>query len=261
MKKTAIITGGATGIGRATAEWLARDGMNIVIGDINMPGAEDTAKSILNTTDSNAVAINTDVGEPQEVKRLIDVAVDRFARIDVLINCAADLSQLPTDLDVVGTDLAVFDRTYQVNFRGAVAGCKYAIPEMIKTGGGSIVNVSSATSLQGDKERVAYSSLTAATNQLTRSIAVRFGKDNIRCNTVCPGLILNNDAMLHPPEEMKSEFLKAIASPELGVSSNAAELIGFLASDRAQYITGELISIDGGFTKRVPYYFSLKGPE
>ncbi len=257
--KTALVTGGATGIGSATAHWLARDGMNIVVGDINLEGAQKTVASIMAETSVQAIAVQTDLGDIAQVEALVAAVTDRFETLDAVVNSAADLSLLPRDLNIVETDFAVFDRTYEVNYRGIVAVCKFAIPHMIKSGGGAIVNVASVAGLQGDMERSAYGSQKAAVIQLSRAIAIQFGKQNIRCNAVCPGLILNDDASIHPPEEVKDIFRKTVATAELGVSSNAAELIGFLATPRSQYVTGEQIAVDGGYTKRPPTYFSLAG--
>jgi NAD(P)-dependent dehydrogenase (short-subunit alcohol dehydrogenase family) len=131
--------------------------------------------------------------------------------------------------------------------RGTMLMCKYAIPEMIKGGGGSIINISSGKSLGGDLDEPSYSAAKAAVNSLTRTISVQYGKQGIRCNTVSPGVILTALGKKILPEEQKATYTGIVNTPDLGEPEDIGHLVVFLASDKSKYITGQLISVDGGF--------------
>lgn len=253
--KVAIVTGAASGIGRAAALWLANEGAHTVIADINESGARAVAREA-ERFGVKALGLKVDVGEDRQVEGMISQTLGAFRQIDSLVNNAADLSVVYRDGDIVNTKLDVWDRTYQVNLRGAVVACRLAIPHMLAKGGGAIVNVSSIQSLLGDMERVAYSAIKSGLNTLSKSIATRYGRQGLRCNTICPGPIIDQPAK-RVPDDIVRQFRSAVLTPDVGSPQEVAELIGFLLSPRASFITGQTISIDGGMASHLPVHVAL----
>lgn len=258
--KVAIITGAASGIGKATALCMAREGCHVVIADIDEHGAAAVAESA-EACGVRFLALTTDIADSEQVRAMVEQTIDAFGRIDALVNNAADLSQVPLDGDVTNTGFDVLDRTYSANLRGTYAACKYTIPHMQATGGGSIVNVSSIQALLGDKERTAYSMMKAGVNSLTRSIATGFGKQGIRCNAVCPGPVMNREQGKQWPAEMQAAYRDHVLTPDVGTPDELAELITFLASDKGAFVTGQVISADGGFTSHMHLHFNMTSAE
>ena len=253
--KAFIITGAASGIGRATARKLAAMGASVVVADLNGEGALEVAAK----AGEQAIGLAVDMGSEEQIKAMIDATLDRFGRLDGLVNNAADLSQNFNDGDVVNTDLAVWDRVYQVNLRGAVAACKFAVPHILAAGGGSIVNVSSIQSLLGDNERIAYSALKAAMNSLTRSIATKFGKQGLRCNAVLPGPVMSREPGREWPAAMRQGFRDHILLNDVSHPEEMAEVIAFLLSDAASAVTAQTIAADAGLSSRMQYYLRTQG--
>ena len=245
--RTAIVTGSASGIGKATALCLAREGANVVIADIN----EDDAKGVGDLARQHGVQAlvqRVDVSDAEQIRSLVEETVRQFGTVDILVNNAADLGLLENDLDVVETSFEVLDKTYASNFRGAFAACKYALPHMLTSGRGAIVNVSSIQSTLGDYDKAAYSMMKAAINSLTQCIATRFGREGIRCNAVSPGPVMNREAGKEWPEAMRVGYLEHVTTPDIGAPAELGEVITFLASDRASYINGAVIPVDGGYS-------------
>lgn len=186
IDKVAVVVGGATGIGAATAARLAGEGCRVIVGDVADDGARRTAERIA-ATGGTATHVAFDLADPASVAALIDTAATTFGGVDLLFNVGADMSIILADTDVVDIDFDVWDRVMAVNLRGYVAAMKYAIPRMLDRGGGAIVNMSSAAAFQGEPARPAYATAKAGIGALTRHVASRWGKDNIRCNAVAPG--------------------------------------------------------------------------
>jgi NAD(P)-dependent dehydrogenase (short-subunit alcohol dehydrogenase family) len=250
--KVAVVAGGARGLGAATAERLAAEGARVVVGDIEADGAKATAARI-EAAGGTALAVAFDIVDEASVRALIAAAVDGFGGVDLLHNVAADLSDrtLRRDTDAVDIDVAVWDRTMTVNLRGFLLTIKAAVPEMLRRGGGAIVNTSSAASFMGEAQRPAYAVAKAGVNALTRHVAGRWGKENIRCNTVAPGVILT-EALRSGPDssELQRRILKAVRVPRLGEPDDIASMVAYLLSDEAGYINGQVLSVDGGITMR-----------
>ena len=185
--KVAIITGGASGIGRVTAETLAREGARIVIVDLDLEAARTVAEGIA-ASGGDAIALRADVSVEGDVRTAIEAAMDRYGAIHVLHNNAAITSpeHQRRDASLLELDVETWDRTMAVDLRGAMLGCKHAVPRMIASGGGSIINTTSNSALAGDLSLNAYSAAKAGLNSLTLSVATAFGKDGIRCNAVSP---------------------------------------------------------------------------
>lgn len=170
-----------------------------------------------------------------------------------MVNNASNVAKLAhLDGDVVSTDLDTWDAAYVCNLRGPVAACKFAIPHMIRVGGGSIINVGSVNGLTADMMRCAYGTTKAGLMMLTKYIAATFGAEGIRCNSVAPGLMLSPPA-LTTTAAYRAMFSEHVALGHPAEPEDVAEVVLFLASDAARYVTGETIVADGGFTCHVPH--------
>jgi NAD(P)-dependent dehydrogenase (short-subunit alcohol dehydrogenase family) len=250
--KVAIVTGGAGGIGGATARALAREGASVAVVDIDSARAEQVADDV---TASGGVAfgVPADLSEETEAAGAIATTVARYGRLDVLHNNAAltESDFLSRDTQVTELSLEVWERTMAVNLRSQMLMCKHAIPEMVRDGGGSIINMSSGASLKGDRTRTAYGVSKAGVNTLTMYVAASHGKQGVRVNTIVPGLIITDAVRAHLTERMLAGLGRATLTPYVGEPDDVANLVVFLASDESRYITGQMIAIDGGMSAHV----------
>jgi NAD(P)-dependent dehydrogenase (short-subunit alcohol dehydrogenase family) len=250
--KVAIVTGGAGGIGAATARTLAREGAAVAVVDIDGAKAEEVAESIQQSGGA-ASSERADLSEEAEVAAVVDSVVTRHGRLDVLHNNAAltDSEFLSQDTGVTELSLEVWERTMAVNLRSQMLMCKHAIPEMVRNGGGSIVNMSSGASLKGDRTRTAYGVSKAGVNTLTMYVATGHGKQGVRVNTIVPGLIITDAVRAHLTEDIVDGLGRSTLTPYLGKPEDIANLVVFLASEESRYITGQMIAIDGGMSVHV----------
>ena len=248
--KVAVVVGGATGIGAATAARLGDEGCRVVIGDVAAEAAAQTAARIT-AAGGTATHVVFDLAEPASVAALIDTAATTFDGIDLMFNVGADMSTIRADSDVVDIDFDVWDRVMSVNLRGYVAAMKYAIPKMLTRGGGVIVNMSSAAAFQGEPARPAYATAKAGIGALTRHVASRWGKEGIRCNAVAPGFTAT-EAIRSVPQwpDLEAGALKRIRGPRVGDPGDIAALVAFLLSDEGAWINGQVVNIDGGTVLR-----------
>ncbi|MFT9846687.1 SDR family NAD(P)-dependent oxidoreductase [Aneurinibacillus sp. REN35] len=242
--KVAMITGGASGIGLATAQLLAKEGAKVVIADFNKDGADQAAKAI-EAQGGQALALFLDASKEESIKQVIQQTVDAFGALHILYNNVG-LTNLKKDLDVVNLDLDEWDRLMNVNVRSIIVGCKYAIPHMIEAGGGSIINTASMAAFAGDSIRTAYGASKAAVVNVTKYIATQYGKHKIRCNAVAPGLILTPAAKNNLPPDVLDLFEKYNCLPYHGEAEDIGYTVLFLASDEAKFITGQTIQVEGG---------------
>lgn len=256
--KVAIVTGAASGIGQATAELLASEGAAVVVADMNAEGAEKVAAGI-RAAGGRAVAQATDVSKESDIQRMVQRAVSEFGGLHILHNNAAMTAghEHANDLDLLTMTVEYWDRSFSVNLRGAMLGAKHAIPVMIAGGGGAIVNTSSNQSLAGDLSQFAYSAAKAGVNALTRSIATTFGRRGIRCNTVSPGHIATPSSKASVSPEMDAAIVSNNLIPRAGRAEDLAHAVLYLVSDEASFVTGQLISIDGGQMAHLPHYSYL----
>jgi NAD(P)-dependent dehydrogenase (short-subunit alcohol dehydrogenase family) len=250
--KVAIVTGGAGGIGEATARALAREGASVVVVDIDGARATGVAEAI-QASGSAALSVRADLSEEADVVTAIASTLSRFGRLDVLHNNAAltDSDFLARDTKVTELSLEVWEKTLAVNLRSQMLTCKHAVPEMVRAGGGSIVNMSSGASLKGDRTRTAYGVSKAGVNTLTMYVAAGHGKQGVRANTIVPGLIITDAVRAHIPEGMLDRLGRSTLTPYLGQPEDIAGLVVFLASDESRYITGQMVIIDGGMSAHV----------
>lgn len=253
--KTAIITGAASGIGRATALRFAKEGARVAVADINAAGAEAVAKEI-GDGGGSAIALTVDAGVEAQIKTMVADTMDAFGRIDILYNNAINTAaaQSPSENDFLAFDPAVFEAIVRVNVLGGVLASKYAIPHMIRQGGGSILFTSSTSSLGGDVAQFSYGASKAMVNWYVKTIATSFGKQNVRCNGIVPGVIQTPSMLAWANDEMIAAFLKLMHVPRLGVPDDIASLALYLASDEAAYLNGGLYYAEGGMS--APLHFA-----
>jgi NAD(P)-dependent dehydrogenase (short-subunit alcohol dehydrogenase family) len=249
--KVAIVTGGASGIGAATAALMAKLGAAVVIADINQPGAIERAAEI-EGDGGRVLAVETDVCDEDQVARAVNTAVSEFGRLDILHNNAAALELVGEDSEVTVQSLDVWERTMRADLTGPMLGCKHAIPAMLRSdGGGSIINTASVSGIGAEVYMTAYPVAKAGVIHLTREVALQWGKQGIRCNAIAPGLVLS-PAGLGMPEELRDLYVRDNMTPYVGTPEDIAPLVAFLACDMSRYITGETIRIDGGLTNTIP---------
>jgi NAD(P)-dependent dehydrogenase (short-subunit alcohol dehydrogenase family) len=257
--KVAIVTGAAGGIGAACASELAARGAAVVVADVNGQGAKAHAEAIA-ASGGRAVGLIVDVADEEAIRGMVDAAISTYGGLDILHNNAAATGGSLQDDDLVTMDVDVWDRTMAVNLRGAFLGCKHAIPHMIERGGGVIINTSSGAGTLAEPLRIAYGASKAALNSLTRGVAVRYGKQGIRCVAVAPGITMAPEAQQFIGDSQWFRMMsRHHASSRLGTPRDIAKLVAFLASDDAGFITGSVHAIDGGITAAVPYWTEIHG--
>ena len=245
--KVAIVTGGGSGIGEATARLMAHEGAAVVVADINQAEAERVASGL-----DRALAIEVDVSDESSVTRMIERGVASFGGLDVLHNNATDSSTNAADKDIATLDMAVFDRLVGVNLKGQFMGCKHAIPHMLARGGGSIVNTASVDGFVGRGVRAAYGASKAGVVLLTKAVAAQYGARGIRCNAVAPGLTLTPGAVGNATPDYIDGALALYPMPRLCKPEDVAHAVLFLASEEAAYVNATTLMVDGGATVYMP---------
>jgi NAD(P)-dependent dehydrogenase (short-subunit alcohol dehydrogenase family) len=257
--RVAIVTGGASGIGAACARRLAQEGAQVVVADIFEEGARRLALE-LQQAGGAALAVQVDIGEETSVRAMIDLAVNRYGGLDVLVNNAADTHLSRTrDAPVESTDTEVWDAILRVNLRGTMLCCKHAIPHLRARGGGSIVNLSSGAALAGANSYSAYAASKAGVIALTQYVATQHGKEGIRCNAIAPGLVVTPATVeSYASSGVGDMMLSHHLTPRLGKPEDIAAAIIFLAGDEAAFITGHTLAVDGGLLAHQPYIADIR---
>ena len=241
--KTAIITGGASGIGRAAALLFAREGAQVVIADLNVDGGQQTA-DLIEQQGGTALFAEVNVSDSNQVKDLISVTVENFGKLDILFNNAGIGNPNVKSVDLEEED---WDQIIDINLKGVFLGIKHAVPEMKKTGGGAIINTSSLLGIKGQKYLAAYNASKAGVILLTKNAALEYGKDHIRVNAIAPGVIDTQIIEGWKKDERKWPIIsRANALGRIGTPEEVANAVLFLASDEASFITGATLSVDGG---------------
>jgi len=239
--KVAIVTGAGSGIGRAAAILFAKEGAKVVAADWVAEGGEETVKMI-KKAGNEATFIQVDVSQEEDVRKMIKTAVDTYGKLDVLYNNAGVLyDQGPTETITKEN----FDKTIAVNLWGVLLGMKYAIPEMLKAGGGSIINQASRAADRGCLNLVAYTASKGGVLAMTRVTAREYAPKNIRVNAINP-CTTATPMVMAMPDWMKEQFLKEIPMGRFGKPEEIAQVALFLASDDASWVTGHGFVIDGG---------------
>jgi NAD(P)-dependent dehydrogenase (short-subunit alcohol dehydrogenase family) len=245
--KVALITGAASGMGRIGAGLFASEGARVVLADVLDADTEAAAEEI-RSTGAEAHAVHADVSSPSDCEAMIGAAVDRFGSLDVLYNNAGIFPA--DDGSITQTSEATWDRVIDINLKGVFLGCKYGVPAMLESGGGSIINVASFVALMGAATpQIAYTASKGGVLAMTREIAVEFARQGIRANALCPGPIetpLLAELMSDPVR--RNRRLVHIPVGRLGQPEEIARAALFLASDDSSYITGATFVVDGGIT-------------
>lgn len=248
--KVAIITGAASGIGKASAITFGREGAKVMCADVNADGAEAVARQIADTG-GEAASVKVDVVVEADVQRMIQDTVARWGRLDVIYNNAG----VGVGNPVTQVSIEEWDRIIDINLRGVFFGTKYAILEMLKTGGGAIVNTASDAGLMGTPMLSAYCASKGGVVMFTKATAAEWARMGIRVNCVCPGVIKTPilDPMLAmakaagaTEEALWARMGKAHPIGRIGMPEEVAEAVAWLASDRASFVTGVALPVDGG---------------
>ncbi len=246
-KKIAIITGAASGIGRATALLFAREGASVVLGDVDEARGGAAALEIAQSG-CTAVFQRCDVSSEEDVSALAETAERQFGRLDILFNNAG-IEQPLTASEAL--EMPLFERVIDVNLKGTFLGCKYAIRSFLKSGGGVIVNNSSVSAFANVGGNVSYAASKGAIMSLTRVLAVEYAKRNIRVNAICPGVIdtgmnRRNLDLATDPSALENRWMAATPMGRMGTAEEVAETVLFLASEQSSFVTGTGLLIDGG---------------
>lgn len=243
--KTALITGAASGIGAATAELFAAEGANVVIADIDRAHGKATADRI-KAFGGTATFVHTDLRNESQIVAMIGAAYAQYGRLDILHNNAACFE---ADLPVAETTLAQWEKVIDINLRAIFLACRTAIPRMVAQDGGVIINTASVLGVVGTASFAPYMSSKGGIIQLTRSIAIDYGRKGIRANALCPGMTATPTAepLLNDPAEHQALVDKTVLGRVAEPREIAAAAL-FLASDDASYVTGSCLFVDGGWT-------------
>jgi NAD(P)-dependent dehydrogenase (short-subunit alcohol dehydrogenase family) len=263
--KVAFITGAGAGIARATARRFAEEGAAVVIAELDAPRGRDT-EELVRSAGGDALFVGTDVTDEASVTQAVQAAMACYGRLDILHNCAG--GSLVEDAPVTEVDWSVWDRTIDLDLKGTMLCCRHAIPKLVESGGGAVINMSSTAALQPWRAHV-YSAAKGAIISLTRSLARQYGRHGVRVNAICPGYVLTERVLarmaetaastsatgtagstgtvadgavkLAPQDEVKRRHPFAVGKPE-----DIAAIAAFLASDDSRMITGTAIAADGG---------------
>ncbi|WP_047546120.1 SDR family NAD(P)-dependent oxidoreductase [Psychroserpens sp. Hel_I_66] len=240
-KKVVIITGSGSGMGRATAKRFANDGYKVVLNGRTKSKLEKVSEEI---GKENCLIVQGDISKPEDVENLINTTIKEFGRLDVLVNNAGVFAGGTIDQ----VSLEDFNNVFAINVTGNFLTIKTALPHLEKTKG-SIVNVSSVSGMGGDWGAFAYDATKGALNQMTKALALDFAPKGIRVNAVAPSLTDTEmgEGAMEDDDTMK-EFKKRIAMGRAGKPEEVADVIAFLASDNARFVTGSIIPVDGGLT-------------
>lgn len=251
--KIAIICGCSGGIGGSTVRRLAAEGATVAIADFDAAFATGLADEITEAG-GQALGIGVDLADEASVDALYAAVLERFGGFDILHNNAAETtpSIMNRDIAIQDMDVALWDRSFRINARGTMLMVRGALPTLLARGGGSIINTSSGATLLGDLFLPAYAASKSAVVTLTKYVAAQYGKDNIRCNAVSPGLIITQGAQ-HVAGRF-DVYKRHTLLPELGEPDDIAAMVALLASDDGKFITGQVIAVDGGITSHFPHF-------
>ncbi len=245
--KVALITGGSSGIGKETALLFAKQGASVVLTDIDGDGGMAVQKQI-QEAGGKAAFFKADVSKAEECEAMVLFTEKQFGALHILFNNAGIMHS--EDGDAVGTEEAIFDLTFGINVKGVFFGCKYGIPAMRRSGGGSIINTASFVAhLGAATPQLAYTASKGAVLSMTRELAVIHARENIRVNALCPGPLRTELLMKFlNTEEKKQRRLVHIPMGRFGEAKEMAQAALFLASDESSYTTGSEFLVDGGIT-------------
>jgi NAD(P)-dependent dehydrogenase (short-subunit alcohol dehydrogenase family) len=247
-QKVAIITGGSSGIGRSTAVALAKEGVRVVIAARRAKESEETLR-LVKEAGGDGISIKTDVAREDEVKQLVELTVGKYGRLDYAFNNAGIAEDLTPFVDKTSD---TFDRIMNINVKGVWLSMKYEIPQMLKNGGGSIVNMSSAAGVIGVAQMPIYVASKHAVLGLTKSTALEYAKSGIRINAIAPGAIETDMYKQVIGENKQVQEVLNIMNPigRVGNPEEIADAVVWLLSDKASFVTGHTLLVDGGMVSR-----------
>ena len=247
--RVVIVTGAGSGIGRSAAKLFAKNGAKVVVGDMNREGGEETVHEI-EKEGGQAVFVHVDVSKSDDVENMVKVGVRNFGGVDLAFNNAG--ITLGGALHEIDEEL--WNKVIDINLKGVWLCMKYEIPEMLKRGGGAIVNTASIAGHQGDVFSPVYTASKHGILGLTQSAALQYAAYGIRVNAVSPGIIATPmSAGLESDAEIKSWVMGRIAADRLGNPEEVAEVAVWLCSDGASYVMGHAVAVDGGFLSGPPF--------
>jgi NAD(P)-dependent dehydrogenase (short-subunit alcohol dehydrogenase family) len=242
--KVALITGGGSGIGKASCLLFAREGAKVIVVDVKKETAEATAKEI----GANARAFAADVSKAKDAQAMVAFAEKSFGRLDIIFNNAGVFHA--KDESVTNTPEDIWDMVIDINLKGVFLGCQYAIPAMLRSGGGSIINTASFVAIMGAAvPQIAYTASKGGVLAMTREIAIEFARKNIRANSLCPGPVetpLLAELLADPARRQRR--LVHIPMGRFARAEEIANAALFLASDESSYVNGATFLVDGGIT-------------
>lgn len=247
-EKTAVVTGAANGIGREIALDLAEKGASVVIADVQRePREEGTPTDEMVDERTEGMYVETDVSDSDSVSDLFDTVQESFGGLDVLVNNAAIFT---VDDEVLELDLNDWQRSLDVNLTGVFLCCKYALPPLLESDGGSIINISSVAGLGADTEQAAYCATKGGVTNLTRQLALDYAPKGIRVNSVHPGVVASgvNEPFLESSHGQ--HMIESIPEGRPGDPEEIASVVSFLASDGASYVNGHALVADGALTSK-----------
>jgi len=240
QNKVALITGGAQGIGKTISEELVQNGAHVVLGDVNLEGAQATAEAI-NNNGGSASAVKIDVSNPAEVKQVFDSILKDKKPIDIMINNAG----ITRDGLMIRMKEADWDRVLNINLKGTFLCSQQAAKQMMKQKSGAIVNIASIVGVMGNFGQANYSASKAGVIGLTKTLAREVASRGIRVNAVAPGFI-DTEMTRVLDESVRQSLIEQIPMAKLGLPEDVARCVAFLVSDRSSYITGQVINVNGG---------------
>lgn len=254
--KIAVVTGGASGLGQGIAEKFVAEGALVALADVDADGGSAVAAAL----GDSAFFHRTDVSDPSAVTGLVEAAVERFGRVDVMVNNAGVSGTMyPSFLD---DDLADFDRVLKVNLLGVMAGTQAAAKAMVHTGGGSIINVSSIGGIQAGGSVMSYRASKAAVIHFTKSVAIDLAQYDVRVNCIAPGsiptpLLAKSAVSMGADAETFTAMIRGMMAANRplareGTSEDVADAAVYFASDRSRYVTATLLAVDGGTSAGAP---------
>lgn len=254
--KVALVTGGAGGIGRATIDLMIGRGARVAIADI----ALDRAQAVATKYGDAALAIGMDLNDEDSIRVMVARTVEHYGRLDILHNNATAVGQQLVDADRSIGEMATetWDTFFSTNCRGTMIVTREALPHLVRSGEGAIVNTVSGMALQGNIRFHAYSATKAALMQMTRAVATAYGRKGVRCNAVAPGLVLTETVAKDFPAAMLGLVLDETLRDRLGAPEDIAEAVAFLASDAARNITGQTLVADGGVSVHIPGFSAYR---
>jgi 3-oxoacyl-[acyl-carrier protein] reductase len=239
--KVALITGGARGIGKAIAEKFASLGATVAVADLNLDQAQSTAQELQDRYGRPATAVQVNVSEHENAQQMVDQVIQAFGKIDILVNNAG----VTRDTLILRMEEKDWDLVLGVNLKGVFNCSKAVVRPMIKQRSGRIINISSVSGLAGQSGQTNYSASKAGVIGFTKALAREVASRNITVNAVAPGFI-PTALTVDLPEELKEAILKTTPMGRMGTPEEVANAVAFFASDEASYITGQVLSVDGG---------------